>query len=81
MTPEEYKAHLSLVWMAAQAVEDLPLTAMLESMERADRVGPILDPSLWIRNHGVMDEDRRIVEAALGMQECIKAMRANRDVK
>lgn len=63
----EYREAVHTVVLCARmiAVHDLP--AILESIERADIVGPMIDPTLWREKHKAMDQDREILRAALDL--------------
>lgn len=41
------------------------LGEFMESIERADSIGPLLDPTLWIRGHETMYRIRDLAAAAL----------------
>jgi len=65
-TKEEYQNALTIIVMAARAlttIEDLPQFAT--AIDRANAVGPLFDPSAWMKNHKKMDEDKTMFEAAL----------------
>jgi hypothetical protein len=51
------------------------LQAMLVAIERADSAGPLLDPTLWMKNRKKMDEDRELLMAALPLANMGKRMR------
>lgn len=43
----------------------LPLGKLVNTLNRMDSVGPIIDPTLWRKNMQNIDDSRRIAEAAL----------------
>lgn len=47
----------------ALTMHDIP--GMLRAIDRADTMGPILDPTLWRDKHKAMEEDKKTLEAAL----------------
>lgn len=69
--PVEYEGALRLAWFLCTAVHLLPLAPMIAAGERADVIGPLLDPTLWLRKHGAASQDLdmlralRLVQAAM----------------
>ena len=74
MTPEEYKSQLLLVASAAKTLIFIDVRDLLDKINRADTMGPIMDPTLWMKNHGKMDEDKEMLEAALPLWRWGKEM-------
>lgn len=60
-----WRAALATVCCANTLLRQFDIPGMLASIERADSVGPILDPTLWRENQEAMNEDRELLEAAL----------------
>lgn len=65
MTGEEYQATVRSCALVGSMLAQYDLPELLQAIDRADTVGPMLDPTLWIKKHGAMDEDKRLLEAAL----------------
>ena len=65
MTKEEYQHAVLSCVLAAKMLVVYDIPKLIEAIDRADAVGPILDPTLWREKHRAMDEDRQIIEAAL----------------
>lgn len=65
----EYREAVHTVVLCARriAIHDIP--AILESIERADIVGPMIDPTLWREKHKAMNQDREVLRAALALHE------------
>jgi hypothetical protein len=61
---EQYKQALMAARMCAtlMAVHDIP--KMLEAISRSESLGPLLDPTAWIKNHKAMEEDKGLLTAA-----------------
>ena len=68
LTAEQYaEAQQQLVWLAS-IVLNLPLDQMLADIAHAEAVGPIVDPTLWIRGHEKLEQVRELAEAVLQVQ-------------
>lgn len=65
MTAEEYRANLELVANAARIIVLVDVGDMLDRINRADTLGPMLDPTLWRDKQGAMHEDEEMLRAAL----------------
>jgi len=65
MTPEEWKGNLVLIASQARIISMVDIPKMLEQIDRAEAIGPLLDPTLYRANAGKMDEDKELLEAAL----------------
>lgn len=60
-----------LLFNQTRVIAMLPLEDWLERMSRADTLGPILDPTLWMKAHEKMDKIRTIIEAALVLKKAV----------
>jgi len=76
MTPEEYRQHLTTIVMAARALVDVPVDEMLRMIDRADSLGPILNPTLWIQRNKAMHEDAEMLRAAQPLIAYARTLRA-----
>jgi hypothetical protein len=56
------------VQIAAGLLTTLDLAEVLTCMERADALGPMLDPTLYKEAAERMDAQRRLIQAALPLQ-------------
>ena len=61
----EYQAAVQAVVLAAKLLRQHPLPDLLRDIERAHAVGPILDPTLYRSKNQAMDEDAKMLRAAL----------------
>ena len=61
---EEYQAAVMAAVMAARVLAPHDLDEMLRSIDHADAVGAILDPTLYRAKASKMHEDRELLEAA-----------------
>jgi len=52
----------------------IDVAGVLGEMGRADTIGPILDPTLWMKGHRQMDIQREIAQAALTFQTKVAAI-------
>lgn len=55
-------------------MHDLP--GLLRAIERADAIGPLVDPTLWRDKGAAMLQDKELLEAALPLWRYAKAARA-----
>lgn len=69
MTKEEYQASVAACYTCAAMLAQFDLREVLQRIETADVVGPILDPTLWMQNSDKMQEDKTAVKAALELSE------------
>lgn len=50
--------------IAKNLLEHHDFAALIDAIGTADAIGPILDPTLWMKKHEAMDEDRKVFGAA-----------------
>lgn len=68
LTADEYsEAQQQIMWLGS-IVLNLPLEAMLADIAHAEAVGPIVDPTLWIRGHAKLAQVRELAEAFAEVQ-------------
>lgn len=61
----EYQSAIQAVVLCARLLRQHDIRAMLRAIEHADAVGPILNPTLWMRKATAMGEDAEMLRAAL----------------
>ena len=59
----------------ARFVDGMPLDAFLQRLEEADVLGPLLDPSLYMRAGHELDTVRDIARAAREFQAALRKIR------
>jgi len=64
---EEYQSAVRTCALVAQMLAQHDIPQLLRDIGRADLVGPLLDPTLWLAKHQAMLEDKSLLEAALGL--------------
>lgn len=69
LTKDDYQAAVIACHVAARMLAQHPVEKLLEAIERADSVGPLLDPTLWMKKRGAMNEDREMLKAALKLSK------------
>ncbi|MGH9462021.1 MAG: hypothetical protein ACRD1X_12430 [Vicinamibacteria bacterium] len=74
MTSEEYRDNLIMVLTSARTLLLVDVPDLLNRISRAETLGPLLDPTLWIRNHQAMEEDKELLEAALPLYNLAKML-------
>ncbi len=75
MTIEEYRRHLDRLVLVADCIEGEPLSEMLAASERADALGPIVDPMRWMKGR---DRNRHIaafLRAGVRFREAFREFR------
>lgn len=72
---EEYGGCLVQVWALASVLEQLPLKEVLEKMEYAETVVPMLDPTLWRSKAAAFGEDKRVVRILRDAQREVEKMK------
>lgn len=70
LSKEEYLNTQHRLVIARALLDELPLGDFLADIERADAVGPFLDPTLYREGMGELDKVRRLATAALQFQRC-----------
>lgn len=61
-----YESTQIQIGLIGEIVKDLHLVEFIEAIDKADTLGPILDPTLWIKGSGRM---RKIKDAAYSLLE------------
>lgn len=59
-----YRSAVATAQLCAQLLSQHDLPQLLRDIERADAIGPILDPTLWRDKNKAMEEDKELLEAA-----------------
>lgn len=70
-TDAEYRMAMDCLCSVVGVLSRLPLDAMLETIERAETVGPILYPTEFVRSGQSLTQQRRLLEAAKRIREMI----------
>jgi hypothetical protein len=63
----EYRAAVLACHMARQILQLHELPTILDAIERAGAIGPVLDPTLYRDKAKAMEEDREILRAAMAL--------------
>lgn len=72
MEQSEYRIQLQAVFSSAALIRQLKLHDLLQAMNRAETLGPILDPTLYLKSFTSLGWQKRIVEATLKFQQEIE---------
>ncbi len=59
-----YQESVKQVWLVYRILGTIDFDKLLADIERADALGPIVDPTTWRDNHKAMDVDKRALGAA-----------------
>lgn len=65
---DEYQAGLVVAYAVSAALQNIPLAGMVDAIEHAHAIGPIVDPTLYRNNAGRMVEDGRMLGVLLRAQ-------------
>lgn len=72
MNESEYRIHLEQIFNLAYLVQLLKIQDVLQAMTRAETLGPILDPTTYLKAATSLEWQKRTVEAALQFQQAIE---------
>jgi hypothetical protein len=61
MTNDEYRDGLQMAVILTQAIRAIDFPGMLDAINRAESIAPILDPTAFLRKGMAMSEDKSIV--------------------
>lgn len=76
MNETEYQDALRACYICAQILRQHDLPQILNMMSRADSIGVMIDPTLWMQNHDKMEEDKTVVNAAMPLFRIAKQIEA-----
>jgi hypothetical protein len=68
----DYQNTLFMIIAAGEALTIHDLPAMLDAINRAEGLGPLLNPTLFIQKSGAMSIDKALVEAAMPLWRHMK---------
>ncbi len=75
MTPEEYSTTQSHLLLVANLLTRLDLDGFIETAQRSLAVGPLLDPTVYMRASNRLDAVVRIARAATKVQKALREAR------
>lgn len=76
LSDADYRSVIMHVAMCAKLLADYDIPDLIRKINRAETVGPMLDPTLWIRKNKAMDEDKEMLKAALPLHQLGKKLAA-----
>lgn len=62
---KSYREQLLFLYQTALSVQMVDIPKLLQDIERAETLGPFLDPTLWRNKSHAMAEDKELLEAVL----------------
>jgi hypothetical protein len=62
---QDYQMNFQVIGSVYRMLKSVPLDDMLKTIDRADSIGPILDPTSYARGMHRLPPQRRIIEAAM----------------
>jgi hypothetical protein len=79
-TPEDrYEAEMNVLASMARMVLILDLDWMLETVQRAHAVSPILDPTAYREGLGNLRDQEKILRAAMGFRDAAREVVAGKE--
>jgi hypothetical protein len=81
MDERQYYETQSTLIVLAQIVDGLDLAGFLQCIERAETVGPVADPTLYVRAMGKLGDVKRLAEAAKTFQDEVKRQMGEGDAQ
>lgn len=72
MVDAEYRMAMDCLCSVAGVLSQLPLDVMLETIERAETIGPILYPSPFVESGRSLPKQRQLVEAAIQIRQVVR---------
>jgi hypothetical protein len=73
---EEHQTAVRNAMLIYQIIRDEPLAELLERIDRAEGVAPVLDPTLYRDKRQALSEDKRMIEALFSFQSAMKKLEA-----
>lgn len=74
MDKEEYTKNLKLMWLAANAINALPIQEMLNHANMADTIGPFMTPGLYREKATLLREDMTVMRGCKNLQNIMKGI-------
>lgn len=81
MSQTEYEMNLRLAYSQAGILAIIPIPDMINAINRAESVGPFLDPTLFMKNMDKMREDKKLLEALLPIWKLINKIKLESSTK
>jgi len=73
---EEYREAVTACALACRLLQQHDIPKLLRDIENADATGPIFNPTLWIQKNTAMEEDRKLLSAALVLRNAMPPAKA-----
>lgn len=71
MDEAEFHIITQQLLMLGGLVQDVKLTEYINAIERADAVGPVFNPTLWMRGHKKTDILKKMAEGLRAFQKSL----------
>lgn len=72
MTDDEYKLHMGMLKDAIRLLSMVPVRELRDMVSKADVLGPILEPTAYVRGGADnLRDQREILDAALHLMEVV----------
>ncbi len=78
MDQVKYRSHLSELYAMSHRLEDIPVHEMIVSAERAMSLGPVVDPTLYMKKSDALREDMEIMRSFMVVKEAMNKMAESR---
>jgi len=67
MDLNEYQNYLLHGYLIAKMAAEIPVPDLLSRIDRAETVGPFIDPTLYREKAGAMSDDQEMLQALLSL--------------
>ena len=72
MRKDKFRMQIEQIFSLAYLVQHLKIADVLQAIERAETLGPTLDPTTYLKSATHLEWQKRTVEAALHFQQAIE---------
>jgi len=69
---DEYREHLIGAILIVKMAGNIPVPELLQAIEHAEVVGPVLDPTLYRNKAHAMEQDKELLRAVLPIHQLAK---------
>ncbi len=77
----EYQSLLKYLAQTAVLLTEMPIDELLLGIEKAEAVGPMLDPSLYREKSAAMAQDKKLLQAAKSLMVIGKELRKEKEIE
>lgn len=71
---EKYREAMYAILTAMRILAPHDLNDILNAIVRAETIGPMIDPTLWINKSQAMSEDKEVIKSALPLWKMARTL-------